>query len=480
MNTFNKKSLCVALAATGMLGAAGVAQAVNVSENGLGNVLIYPYYTVNKDSNGNSYNTLMSVVNTTASTKAVKVRFREGKNSAEVLDFNVFLSPFDVWTASLTPTEAGGGKITTTDNSCTIPSNTFLKAGVEFRTGEFEATDNSVVRTSEGYFEVFEMATYADGSVIGINSKHSGGVPKNCALVTDVTAADEQQEPQGGLFGNMVILSPAGGGAFSQSATALANFSTSANYQTTGSDLPNYSDADPTSNVIIGPNLYQTVWPAASLPSPGDNAVTTVLLADKVTNEYALDAGSKSQTTWILTFPTKYAYVNGDDAPLPPFTKKYVTKVGACEPFFGVVFNREEASPQVITETDFSPALPGPEPLSFCWEAQSVGFGTSNVFGSANHNTIGTDFTNGWAVIGFNSNGAPHFFSPGAGATTFVSLTGGAPTTGQLVTYYGLPVVGFAAETFQNDAITINGKTFLSTFGVAFPHHKQSVVLGAP
>jgi len=40
--------------------------------------------------------------------------------------------------------------------------------------------------------------------------------------------------------------------------------------------------------------------------------------------------------------------------------------------------------------------------------------------------------------------------------------------------------VGFAAETFQNDAITINGKTFLSTFGVAFPHHKQAVVLGAP
>jgi hypothetical protein len=93
MNTFNKKSLCVALAATGMLGAAGVAQAVNVSENGIGNVLIYPYYTVNKDSNGNSYNTLMSVVNTTASTKAVKVRFREGKNSVEVLDFNVFPVP---------------------------------------------------------------------------------------------------------------------------------------------------------------------------------------------------------------------------------------------------------------------------------------------------------------------------------------------------------------------------------------------------
>ena len=52
MNTFNKKSLCVALAATGMLGAAGVAQAVNVSADGLGNVLIYPYYTVRHDFNG--------------------------------------------------------------------------------------------------------------------------------------------------------------------------------------------------------------------------------------------------------------------------------------------------------------------------------------------------------------------------------------------------------------------------------------------
>jgi hypothetical protein len=66
---------------------------------------------VNKDVNGNSFNTLMSVVNTTASTKAIKVRFREGRNSLEVLDFNVFLSPFDVWTAaqSRRPCRQSGG-----------------------------------------------------------------------------------------------------------------------------------------------------------------------------------------------------------------------------------------------------------------------------------------------------------------------------------------------------------------------------------
>lgn len=479
MNTFNKKSLCVALAATGVLCAAGAAQAVNVSENGLGNVLIYPYYTVNNDVNGNAFNTLMSVVNTTGSTKAIKVRFREGKNSAEVLDFNVFLSPFDVWTAAITPspvisgTPAGvyGAHISTSDKSCTIP--TFPANGVDFRTLELESGDNGVVRTREGYFEIFEMATYDIASVTAINSTHSGGVPKDCTKVTDATAASEQLPPSGGLFGNEIILSPAGGGAFSQSATALANFSDSANYQNTGSDLPNFSNASPPiSNVIVGGSLFQSDWTFGTGPTPGDDAVSAVLAANRVTNEYVLDAGSKSQTSWILTFATKRPYVNGTGSPFPPFTSKWDSKLGACEAFYGVVFNREEGSPQIITGTDFSPQ-PGPTAgPSLCWEAQSVGFGTSNVFGSANHNTIATPFSNGWAVLGFNgtTNPSEHVFSPGTGNTTVVSLTGGS-STGNTVSYFGLPVVGFAAETFQNDAITVNGRTFLSTFGATFPHH---------
>jgi hypothetical protein len=327
------------------------------------------------------------------------------------------------------------------------------------------------------------MGTYTAGSVIGINSTHSGGVPKNCSLVTDNIAAAEIQAPQGGLFGNMVILSPAGGGAFSQSATALDNFTTNGVYEDTGSDRPNYSIAfPPVSNVIANGALYQSIWSGvAGGPSAGDNAVTAVLMADRVANEYVLDAGSKSQTTWIMTFPTKYAYVNGTGAPYEPFTQKYVTKVGACEAFFGVVFNREEGSPQIIQDNDFSPRPGQAAGPALCWEAQSVGFGTSNVFGSQNHNLIATPFTNGWAVLGFNGTADPseHSYSPGGGNTAIISLTGGVQS-GQTVTYFGLPVVGFAAETFQNDAITVNGKTFLSTFGVTFPHHFGRVIGDAP
>jgi hypothetical protein len=195
MDTFNKKSLCVALAATGVLGVAGVAQAVNVSADGLGNVLIYPYYTVNSDVNNNSFNTLMSVVNTTASTKAIKVRFREGRNSWEVLDFNVFLSPWDVWTGVITPgpvatpvangtANPGGAQISTSDNSCTIPP--FPAQGVPFRPANLESDDNAVARTSEGYFEVFEMATYDAVSVTAINSKHGSNGGRRLHGVTDV------------------------------------------------------------------------------------------------------------------------------------------------------------------------------------------------------------------------------------------------------------------------------------------------------
>src|SRR4029078_12398770 len=87
MNTFTKKSLHVALAGLGTLGLAGAANAVMVNPNGLGQVLIYPYYTVRSPAGAGvaTYNTLLSIVNTTASTDSVKVRLRAGTESHEGL-----------------------------------------------------------------------------------------------------------------------------------------------------------------------------------------------------------------------------------------------------------------------------------------------------------------------------------------------------------------------------------------------------------
>ena len=100
MNTFKRKALFTAVVAG--LGVAGSAEAVYMSPNRTGQVLVYPYYTV-QSAGSNSWNTYLSVVNTTSIAKAVKVRVLEGKTSAEVLDFNLFLSPNDVWTAAIIP-----------------------------------------------------------------------------------------------------------------------------------------------------------------------------------------------------------------------------------------------------------------------------------------------------------------------------------------------------------------------------------------
>ena len=125
MNTFKHKSLYAALAGLGALGVTGAAQAVSRQPDGLGQVLIYPYYTVRGVPTAVPptplYNSLLSVVNSTASAKAVKVRFLEGKNSREVLDFNLYLSANDVWTAAIIPTTDGAG-IFTADKSCTMPT----------------------------------------------------------------------------------------------------------------------------------------------------------------------------------------------------------------------------------------------------------------------------------------------------------------------------------------------------------------------
>ena len=151
---------------------AGAAQAVNVNPDGLGQVLIYPYYTVRNKAarRRRAFNSLLSVVNTTASAKAVKVRFLEGKNSREVLDFNVFLSAHDVWTAAIIPDGTGRRRgIVTIDKSCTTPAvrpdaSRRRRRSSTTRTRATPAGGTSLDRTREGYVEIIEMGNVIGGS----------------------------------------------------------------------------------------------------------------------------------------------------------------------------------------------------------------------------------------------------------------------------------------------------------------------------
>ena len=171
----NRKNLTAAVLAglAGAVGIIGSAQAVNINPDGIGQVLVYPYYTVN---GGNI--TLLSVVNTSEDAKAVKVRFMEGQNSREVLDFNLYMSAYDVWTAALYD-DAGTPTMVTRDTSCTVPyiygnggvqeflpwaldDSIYLDVDADGDQIDDPYVYGDISRGAEGHFNMIEMGTVVD------------------------------------------------------------------------------------------------------------------------------------------------------------------------------------------------------------------------------------------------------------------------------------------------------------------------------
>src|SRR5438876_6693096 len=248
MNTFKRKSLYAALAGVGALGVTGAAQAVNVNPDGLGQALVYPFY----DTQGTSapYNSLLSVVNSTNSGKVVKVRFLEGKFSHEVLDFNLWLSPKDVWTAAIVPLGAGAG-IVTADLSCTTPTvSRNAAAPTPFVNVLLVAPDPAgagLDRTKEGYVEIIEMGNLTGGTLTAITHVQPSppGRPpaENAAgdcptLPVGATAPTDLVPGNGGLFGGISLINPLAGGDASEDAVALASFSATTLWAPAGSIQP--------------------------------------------------------------------------------------------------------------------------------------------------------------------------------------------------------------------------------------------------
>lgn len=206
-----------------------------LAAGGLGHALVVPYFTV---QGGNA--TVISLVNTDpTNAKAVKVRFRGGANSDDILDFQVYMSPNDVWNGLVSKNAATGiAEFTTSDNTCTLPA--FTKGVAQpFITGRLPsyATATEIANhTAEGYVEIFNMADIpvaANTTTLYQSILHTAGVPRNCtatAVVTN-TLADATNEtdavtkgflaPTTGLFGNWTIINVAQTTTFSGSMTAI-------------------------------------------------------------------------------------------------------------------------------------------------------------------------------------------------------------------------------------------------------------------
>jgi hypothetical protein len=528
-NARRRAALTLAIAA-GLLGGAHDARAVAVSANGLGQVLLYPYYTVNR---GNQ--TLLSVVNTTNRVKAVRIRFHEARNGRDVLNFNIYLSAYDTWVASVyadMQSSVEPARLITTDQSCAVPSVTTsaFPTGVPFRNYQYTGANQdfpssmtssmgSLARTREGFVEIIEMGELQTGAgplqlAEEATPVASTGVPANCAAFLaaslpptsppgfannwSVNGAQNIDLPRGGIHGSWSIVNVAQGVMFSGPAHALTQFYTDASapgalHWITGNVKPELSDASNGNGVARAETVLADGTRVAeqfALPTGGIDAVSLAMMQTRVMNEFVIEPALGAATEWVMTYPTKSFYVNpalSQPARLP-FTDVFRDDGKARASLFTSVrdrVGRENVSPQ----GDCCGGICGVPPP--CREGPQANNSANVMVFVANESerpqvtpilgavvnevadtiVTGTWFPvaapqSGWASL---SNGDPQ--NPGTENDNI--LVG--PTTGNR--YLGLPLIGFSVSRFVNGFVQPG---VLANYSGAVPHRGELELMPNP
>jgi len=347
-----KSTLALSIAAAiGSLGLAGAANAaMNVQTGGVGHQLVFPYFSAQGDNA-----TLLSITNTdTTNGKLVKVRFRGAANSDDLFDFQLALSPGDVWTAAVTRDAATGlAQLATTDKSCTLPASVNAKFST-FRLDPSASDADKAAGTREGYAEVITMgnieplAAGTDASIVATALftaiKHKAGVaPCTAAVLTDKLSTKAKGDaaltaPTAGITGDWILLNQTSTAAWSGSATALSPNTTAQKVfwpQTSGA--PTFTSPETIATYTADPLLAKGIVTAQNFDLPdmstpyesgataegqADNA-TFALAKTNISNQYVTDDSIAAVTDLLFSQPTRRYHVavnytaRKDDATTP-------------------------------------------------------------------------------------------------------------------------------------------------------------------
>jgi hypothetical protein len=405
MLNLRKNTLAAAVAAVTVVGGGlSFAQNVNaavsyVAANNLGQALIYPYYTVR-----DNWRTFIHVTNTSASTVATKVRIRSAPDSTDILDFQLILSPHDMWTAVIEERNGAPG-IRATDNSCTVP-NIGIGNFIPFRSLEI---DNDfgidlLNQMREGYVEIIEMGIAKnEDQPIAVAAKHgASGVPANCGAIvtafgsgsTGGVANIETTRNQFSnndtaavnvLAGKFDLVNPVAGQSGASRAVAIADFNLEAGNLIYGQFDPQWDYPRLSSTQSVAPEIGPAV------PNSDIGPIVDALNTVAVSNEWVLNPNLGELSSWVITFPTNnYESVTGTDKPVSIH-----------------LWNREEKTPTV--DVDFSPGGTTPPDLDFevnvinfispANNITSTGLLKSVVSKDINVDILASPFLGGWARI---------------------------------------------------------------------------------
>lgn len=346
-----KKSI-LSLAVAGAFAAGSANAALELQDDGIGHILLVPYFTV---QNGNS--TLLNIVNTdTVMGKAVKVRFRGGRDSDDIYDFQLFLSPGDVWTANISQNASGLATLSTSDLSCTLPASGVLNS-TPFVIGRLSAADQANgIGTREGYVEIFNMADIPSGTTstnpVFATIKHTatGGAP---TCIEPILASIETAypvlgapggpvqnanngavtallSPSSGLMANWTIINVPQTTAFSGEAVAIESTTPTRIVYSQQTQTPVAAVVPSTAypniastfdGVLLTPGFATAEYDFPDMSTPYEIATATSgiqaynlsspLAHTAITNEFLLETGLAAKTDWLVSMPTRRYLVAG-------------------------------------------------------------------------------------------------------------------------------------------------------------------------
>lgn len=410
---FKPLGIAAAVAAASA-GYVNVANAQTVANNALGDLALVPYYTVNGE-----WITGIHIVNTSDQTQVVKFRFRRASDSLDALDFNVIMSPQDVYAGFLSDDENGNISWSADDTTCTAPATTNGKL-----------TMPSVYRegAETGYVEIIGMgAPDFETLPIAVAAKHTSDTltPVDCSGVRSnffadgVSAANPGvaspvstfQSPTSGatvepllsggentysdtdnvLKVSYFIRDNATGIEFGDNAVHIQDFLATATITNQefgwlsgdldGFDFPDLDGTTPSTKGGFAPvrGVFDTL------------RQTSVLGVTALINEWTANPANGAALDWVVTMPGQYTMMDTPQYVLALTDEnEECTQANDCDfrdiPVLADVtstYNREEFIPSGPSgELTVSPAVPGEQQQTLLTkETNVITFGGNSVLG---------------------------------------------------------------------------------------------------
>ncbi len=312
-----------------------MANAVQLSDDGVGDAIVFPFYTVE-----NNHRSELSFTNNTATVKAVKVMFYDRFANIVLLSFHVYLAPMDSWSAELDSIVSNSvpGEPTTfltpTDNSCAP----FVNPGQEMR--PFAIDDDSrfdaiLDRAQTGTIVLIDLGEVLDPEAQNI--VFTNNEPNDCQQIEDNWRSQGVwgQDPGhsmgpvvGGLSANLVVRALDNGSTFEVDPTVLKNtLNTGSAHVSPGSTGPNlnHDTSHPELLGLLGTPSYGFEF--------NSQHIIALLQKTAVSTEFDFTQSTDVRINWVVTLMNKMSYYfSGITQLRPPFTSTLnAADNGACD-----------------------------------------------------------------------------------------------------------------------------------------------------